>query len=228
MSVDVINNYRVVLNRVKTACAAAGRRESEVTVLPVIKYAKNDDILTLFNFLGPRVSAAESRLQDAQKRWDLPQFKVLRPQATLHYIGALQSNKIAKIVSLFDFIDSVPDIETARKISIAALKPVKCMIQVKLTERDTQSGVKIEDAPALTAAMKNLKNINLCGLMAIAPRTEDEKILRPLFKSVKLLWDKEFGALKEKYLSLGMSGDLELAVEEGSDLPRVGSAIFGE
>ncbi|MCL2888425.1 MAG: YggS family pyridoxal phosphate-dependent enzyme [Elusimicrobia bacterium] len=228
MQSGVIDNYQNVLKRVKTACAAAGRRENEVTVLPVIKYAKNEDVLTLLNFLGSGAAAAESRLQDAQKRWELPQFKVLRQKVNLHYIGALQSNKIAKIVSFFDFIDSVPDIETARRIDVAASKPVKCMLQVKLTDRVTQSGVKPEDAPALISEIKNLKNINLCGLMAIAPQTEDEKILRPLFKTVKQLWDKEFGAQKEKYLSLGMSGDLETAVEEGSTLPRVGSAIFGE
>ena len=223
---DVIGNYKAVLNRVKAACAAAGRAENEVSVLPVIKYAKNGDILTLLNFLAP-CAAAESRLQDAQKRWELPEFKALRPRVTLHYIGALQSNKIAKIVNFFDFIDSVPDIETARRIDVLA-KPVKCMIQIKLTEKDTQGGVTPENAPALIAEIKTLKNINLCGIMAIAPQTDDAKILRPLFKTVKNIFDKEFGGLKEKYLSLGMSGDLETAVMEGSTLPRIGSAIFGD
>ena len=220
----VIENYKNVLERVK----AAGRGKNEITVLPVIKYAKNEDILTLLNFLGPGARAAESRLQDAQKRWDSPQFKVLRPRVTLHYIGALQSNKIPKIVNFFDFIDSVPDYGTARRIDAAAQKPVRCMIEIKLTERETQTGVKLPDAPALIAEIRNLKNINLCGIMAIAPQTEDETILRPLFKEVKRLWDAEFSGVKEKYLSLGMSGDLETAVEEGSTLPRIGSAIFGE
>jgi len=140
----------------------------------------------------------------------------------------LQSNKIAKIINFFDFIDSVPDIKTARRIDALAGKPVNCLAQIKLTERDTQGGASLKDAPALIAEIKALKNINPRGLMAIAPQTEDETILRPLFKAVKNIFDKEFGGRPGTYLSLGMSGDLETAVEEGSTLPRVGSSIFGE
>ena len=223
----VTENYKNVLERIKNAAARSSRDFAPVTPMIVVKYARRQDILTLLSGLPAPIHAAESKLQDAAARWAAADFLKLRPKTVLHFIGQLQKNKISKIVNLFDFIDSVSTAEQARFINAKAAeknKTVKCMLQVKLTDSLTQAGATLQDAPELIKIIDGLPNIKLCGIMAIAP--QESGLLRPVFKSVKKLFDKEFGGREEKYLSLGMSGDFEVAAEEGSTMPRIGSAIF--
>ena len=99
-------------------------------------------------------------------------------------------------------------------------------MQIKLTDRESQSGVSLAQAPVLVAQLKALKQLHVCGYMGIAPQTDDTARLRALFKEVKAAFDRDFPAGRERYLSLGMSNDFEVAVEEGSTLPRVGSRLF--
>ncbi|MGB2579297.1 hypothetical protein AAIR98_001216 [Elusimicrobium simillimum] len=225
----VITNYNTVLEGIKAACSATHTNFENVHPMAVIKYAKEEDILTLLSHNGGPVHAGESKLQDAMARWAKTEFNLLRPRVTLHFIGQLQKNKIAKIVNLFDFIDSIASFETAVFTDAKAKeqgKTVNCMVQVKLTDSVTQSGVKMADAPGLIKQIRTLANINLLGIMAIAPQADNAEDLRPVFKEVKQLWDSEFGGVPGAQLSLGMSGDYAAAVREGSTMPRIGSAIF--
>ncbi|WP_424244323.1 hypothetical protein Dip510_001531 [Elusimicrobium posterum] len=224
----VINNYNTVLQRIKNAALSAGSDYTEVKPMLVIKYAKDEDVLTILNYLD-NCHAGESRVQDAYARWNQPQFQNLRAKVKLHYIGQLQSNKIGKAVALFDFIDSVSTLDHALFINTKAKeqgKIINCMVQLKLTDRTTQAGASLGEAKELIAEVKKLENINLCGIMAVAPQAENQQDLKPIFKEVKQFWDEQFKDKQEKYLSLGMSEDLEAAVSEGSNMPRIGSAIF--
>jgi pyridoxal phosphate enzyme (YggS family) len=222
---QILNNYDTVVKRVKEACLRSGRDFGGVTILPVTKYARNADIAALL--AGRDIFAVgESRLQDSVKKWAAPELAQFKAQK--FFIGALQSNKIAKIVESFDLIASVESLDKAVLISRAAQnlgRQTPCLVQIKLTDRQTQRGVALKEAAALISRIrKDCPWVIPNGLMAIAPVTDDPESLRPLFREVKTFFDGNFG--RGSYLSLGMSGDYEIAVEEGSNLPRLGSVIF--
>lgn len=225
----IVQNYQDVQTALVRACKRAGRNPAEVSLMAVTKYAKDEDVLTLLE-TGRLGHIGESRVQQAAARWTQPPFA--KYKVTKHFIGHLQKNKAAQAARIFDFIDSIDDLSTALTLDAHARalgKTLGALVQVKLTDRQTQSGVSLEQAPALVKELKTLKNLRVCGYMAIAPQTNDPETLRPLFKRVKLAFDRDFAAvLPQRYLSLGMSSDFVAAVEEGSTLPRVGGKLFAE
>ncbi|MDD2773843.1 MAG: YggS family pyridoxal phosphate-dependent enzyme [Elusimicrobiales bacterium] len=230
---QITANAKAVISRIAAACARAGRDPAQVELLAVTKYAGPAQIRALLE-TGLARHAGESRMQGAAEKWNSPELAGLRAGVTLHFLGHLQSNKAAKAASFFDAIDSVDSMETARVLSRKAAqagRKLPVLIQVKLTEKETQSGVSAAEASALVRETAKLEGLAPRGYMAIAPVTSDPEELRPYFRAVKRLFDADFARPaapdSKNYLSLGMTHDFEIAVEEGSNLPRVGSAIFG-
>ncbi len=223
----ITKNLQDVQAAIYSACQRAGRNEKDVTLMAVTKYAADEDVLALLN-TGKVRHIGESRVQQAFTRWTTPSFA--KYNTVKHFIGHLQRNKAAQAAKLFDFIDSIDDIRTAQALeehAKALAKKLYVLVQIKLTDRETQSGVALTDAPRLLEQLKQLPYLCPCGYMAIAPQTDDPQTLRPLFKAVKTAFDRDFPlSLPQRYLSLGMSADFEVAVEEGSTLPRVGSKLF--
>lgn len=222
----LIRNMQDVEKTLCSACLNSGRDRSRVRVMAVTKYAQDQDVLFLLK-QGLITDVGESRVQQAGQRWTNPVFA--KYKTTKHFIGHLQKNKAAKAVRLFDFIDSLDNEDTARAVDAKAQtlgKTIRGLVQVKLTERQTQSGLGLEDARRLAKALAALKHLKICGYMAIAPQTDDAETLRPLFRKLKEAFDQDFPEGTERYLSLGMSADFKAAVEEGSTLPRLGSVIF--
>lgn len=220
----VLSNYDNVLKRAQAACLRGSRDFKGINILPVVKYAADKDVLDLLSNRPVRF-VAESRLQQGIDRRAKPAFKNLGVKK--FFIGALQSNKTRKIVENFDLICSLDSERIAVRIDEHASelgKQADCLIQVKLTNRQTQAGADLTDAPGLIKKIRSFSNINLRGIMAIAPIADNPQDLRPLFKEVKTLFDAYFSG--GDYLSLGMSDDFEVAIEEGSNLPRIGGAIF--
>lgn len=221
----VLENFDAVVKKVERACLKSASKFSDINILTVTKYALVPDILTLL--ANRKISCvAESRLQDSIKKWSEPQIQDFKVKK--FFIGQLQTNKAAKVLEYFDVICSLDSNHLASCINVQAgklLKCPECLVQVKLTDRETQGGVDLKSAQGLITEVRNrYKNINLKGIMAIAPVADNPEDLRLLFKQVKQLFDDNFN--HEDYLSLGMSHDFEVAVEEGSNLPRIGSAIF--
>ena len=223
----VLENYDAVIKRIKEACLKTGRSPEEIKILAVTKYAHTQDILTLFSNRDI-FAAGESRLQDALGKWGRPPLNALA--AKKFFIGQLQSNKIRKIAENFDVIASLCDAGHAARLDAAAAelgRKAQCLVQLKLTDKQTQNGLAPAEAEGFIKKIRaDFKNIGLQGIMAIAPDTTEAAVLRPLFKGVKKFFDLNFGS--GAYLSLGMSGDFEIAVEEGSNLPRIGGAIFNQ
>lgn len=224
----LLENLMHVKNAVLQACQTSHRNPKDVTVMAVTKYAKDQDVLTLLE-TGLITDVGESRVQQAWARWKenpiFAQFAVRK-----HFIGHLQKNKAAKAAQLFDFIDSLDDAQTAKLISqhLPAGKIMRVLVQVKLTQKETQSGLPLARARELVRQLNalELKNIRLCGYMGIAPQGAQTDELRHLFATVKSAFDEDFKNQSERYLSLGMSEDFQTAVEEGSTLPRIGSGLF--
>lgn len=222
----LIANLAAVQDAIEAACSRGKRKVADVSLMAVTKYAADEDVLTLLDTHQIK-HIGESRVQQAAARWQQPVFA--KHSVIKHFIGHLQKNKVAQAAALFDFIDSIDNFETAQLLDIHANKlhkVLRVLVQIKLTERVSQSGISLLGAPRLVGQLRQLSHIRPCGYMAIAPQTHDMQRLRSLFGQVKKVFDQDFPADQERYLSLGMSNDFEVAVEEGSTLPRVGSKLF--
>lgn len=227
----LLKNWYEVQHSLARAQANAPRRQQQVTLVAVTKYAKDCDVLTLLK-KGLLTHIGESRVQDAWKRWKENALFAPFTQIKKHFIGHLQLNKAAKAAVLFDFIDSVDSLALAQALSkaVPAGKVLRVLVQIKLTRRESQSGLPINQARELVKNLRalNLPAVKVCGYMAIAPQGATPQALRELFRQVKAVFDEDFSGEEEKYLSLGMSEDFEIAVEEGSSLPRIGSKLFSD
>ncbi|WP_432635283.1 YggS family pyridoxal phosphate-dependent enzyme [Candidatus Avelusimicrobium sp.] len=221
---ELVKNVQFVESALCAACQKAGRNPQDVTLMAVTKYAQDKDVLTLLA-KGLIRHIGESRVQQAEKRWTSPVFAQYK--TVKHFIGHLQKNKAAKAARLFDFIDSLDNEETALALNRTAPegKILRALVQIKLTQKDTQSGLPLNEARALVKKLAGLEHIKICGYMGIAPQGATQEELHRLFKQVKTAFDQDFPG-GERYLSLGMSEDFRAAVEEGSTLPRIGSRLF--
>ncbi len=209
------------------AARRAGRATEEVSLLAVTKTVAVDRI-------GEAVAAGqrlfgENRIQEAQEK-----IRALGGGISWHMIGRLQKNKARAAVELFDMVESVDSLKLARLLSRRAEgsgKVLPVLIQVKEAEEETKSGIHPDEAPSLIESICSLPNLEVRGLMAIPPWPADPEDSRPYFSRLREFrdrWDGSCcpsGSLAE--LSMGMTVDFEVAVEEGATLVRVGSAIFG-
>ncbi len=169
----------------------------------------------------------ENRIQEAADK-----FPALDRPVTRHLIGHLQTNKVKPAVKLFDLIQSVDSIHLATALDKAAAaigKVQDVLIQVNAAREPQKSGVQLENLDALIKFTDAADNLNLRGLMMIAPNLPDAEQCRPLFRQMRLLFDELRPARAGfDYLSMGMTHDYKIAVEEGANVVRIGTAIFGE
>lgn len=211
------------------AAAKRAGRDAEAIKLVVVTKTVDTDRITEAVAAGAKIFG-ENRVQEAQKK-----IEQLGSGATWHLIGHLQSNKAKYAVRLFDLIHSVDSIELAREIDRQASRAGKVqdiLIEVNIAGEQGKSGIALSDAKSLVRHAAQLKNISIRGLMIIPPFSENPEDARPYFKQLKSLAEKieneHIPGVSMKELSMGMSGDFEVAIEEGATMVRVGTAIFGE
>jgi pyridoxal phosphate enzyme (YggS family) len=193
-----------------------------VQIVAVTKYTDNPDVLKKLFEDGQR-AFGENRVQDMEKKVkalnDLP--------IEWHFIGNLQKNKINKLLALNPFmIQSVNSYELAEAINKRAKKPIRCLIEINSSREPTKHGMDPEIAVETYLKIKeNLPNINLQGVMTIGAHTDDEKLIRESFRKTYKIYEalKPYGA---KICSMGMSSDFEIAIEEGSNMIRVGRILL--
>ncbi len=206
-----------VRERIARAAARAGRRPEEITLVAVTKVFPASVIREAYE-LGLR-DFGENYVQEFERK--RPELGDL-PGARFHLIGHLQSNKARRAAELFDVIQTLDTPKLARRLNDTA-RPLPVMIEVKLSEEGSKSGVDPADLPALIQAVRSCPNLRLTGLMTMPPWAEDPEVSRPYFARLRRL--AEDHGLRE--LSMGMSHDLEVAIEEGATCVRVGTALFG-
>ena len=227
---SIADNVARVRERIAAACARSGRAPQDVRLMAVSKTHPASAIreavaagVTLFG---------ENRVQEfAEKAADLHETA-----AEFHLIGHLQSNKAAKAAELFNAVDSVDSWKLAERLSGAAEKLGKTLavlLEVNVGGEEAKSGFApdSEELLVLLAKASDLRHLRIRGLMPIPPHTEDPNGARPYFQTLRALRDrlaKDFPQAKLGELSMGMSHDYEIAIEEGSTCVRVGTAIFGE
>jgi PLP dependent protein len=223
LSGDIKANLAAVQERIARACRRSGRAVEEVTLIAVTKTVDPEDIQTAYD-LGLR-NFGENRVQEAEKKIEI--FKLLRPHPTWHLIGHLQSNKVKQALALFDMVQSVDSPGLAEAINCRARAQdlrTPVLLQVNVSGETTKGGFSLTDIEDCFYKVRCLSNIQVKGLMTIAPLVEDPEQVRPLFRKLKELGDR----FALEHLSMGMTNDFEVAVEEGASMIRVGRAIFGE
>ena len=226
----LLTNFHDITARIAAAAARSRVNNTAVELLAVTKYAADEDVKILIE-AGAVKAAGENKVQDARTKWVNGPLAPLRSRIKLHFIGHLQTNKAKAAVETFDWIDSIDSLKTAVEISrhAAALgRTMPVMIQLKLNNSATQSGIAMDKAGELLAGIKLLKNLEPRGYMGIAPANATPEQLKAVFAEAKKIFDRDFPVTggPANYLSLGMSGDYELAVAAGSNLPRIGSSLF--
>ncbi len=207
-----------VEERIHAACARSGRRREEITLLAVTKTFPAEVILEA-HAAGLR-EFGENYVQEFEQK--APQARQLEG-ARFHLIGHLQSNKSRRAAELFDVVQTVDTGKLARRLD-AAGRALEVMIEVKLSPEEAKAGCAVEELPALVEAIRACPNLRLAGLMTMPPWSEDAEQSRPYFRRLREL-ARAHGLAG---LSMGMSHDLEVAVEEGATVVRVGTALFGK
>lgn len=221
----IIDNLKQIRYRVRAAAARVNRDPDAVRLVAVTKYASLQAVAELLKS-GLAAEVGENRVQDAEKKKLL--LGELAGTVRWRLIGHLQTNKAKKAVSVFDAVDSVDSEKVAAALDAALAgsdRTLPVMVQVKLTERETQSGVAPGELGAMLEALKTYPRLKVEGLMGIAPDLEPLEAVRPSFRTLRELRDRH---LPGGLLSMGMSRDFEIAVEEGADLIRIGSQIFSQ
>ena len=206
-----------VRERVARAADHAGRRAEDITLIAVTKIFPASAIREAYA-LGLR-HFGENYVQEFAGK--APELGDLH-QATFHLIGHLQSNKSRQACELFQVIQTVDSPKLARRLAETG-KPLEILLEVKLSEEDAKSGAAPVGLPALIEVVRAQSNLHLAGLMTMPPWSDDPEISRPYFRRLR-----ELAVLHGlRCLSMGMSHDLEVAVEEGATHVRVGTALFG-
>jgi PLP dependent protein len=232
---SIASNLERLRNEIAAACARAHRNPTGVALMAVSKMHPAEAILEAFDS-GQRLFG-ENRVQEWQAKLPTlaPLFDPTRspsPAAQAHLIGPLQNNKTAKAAELFDAIDTLDSLKTAERLNTAAKslnKTLRILIEVKLSPEDTKHGLAPEALPSLLAALQPLQHLEIRGLMTVPPFADDPETARPYFQRLRRLRDENqplHPTLTE--LSMGMSNDFAVAIEEGSTTVRLGTAIFGK
>ncbi|OGW85190.1 MAG: YggS family pyridoxal phosphate enzyme [Omnitrophica bacterium RIFCSPLOWO2_01_FULL_45_10] len=231
------DNVKSVRQKIANACEKVGRNADDVELVCVTKEVSIDEIKEALD-AGVQI-LGENRVKDA-----LSKYKAIGGRQEWHFIGHLQTNKVKDAVRIFSLIHSVDSLRLAKEIDKAAQainKAQDILIQVNTSGEKTKFGIMPEEAIDFMKEISSYGNINTKGLMTIAPEVDDPEKVRPYFRALRELRDKinelrysakqsEASSKGTKYeiriLSMGMTNDFEVAIEEGANMVRIGKAIF--
>lgn len=220
-------NLLKVRNEINSSALKAGRNPEEIKLIAVTKTRSVEEINEAIK-LGVR-AIGENTVQEAEKK-----FTSLLP-VEKHFVGHLQSNKAAKAAELFDFIQSIDSLKLGNKLNNSCKelnKSLPVLIQVNIGGEESKFGVKKEEAEELIREIAELDKLKVKGLMTVAPLFEEAENSRPFFQKARELFEelksKNTPGTEMDFLSMGMTDDFRIAVEEGANMVRIGRAIFGE
>jgi pyridoxal phosphate enzyme (YggS family) len=224
-------NLQKVRSAIDDACRRSGRKTEEVTLVAVTKVIPLEMVQQAIDAGVQHV--AENRVQEAESKF--PALLAKNPGLTTHIIGHLQTNKAKDALKVCSLIQSVDSLKLAAEIDKQAGKtgtPADILVQFNTAREEQKFGAAPEEAYALMEGISRLANVRIKGLMTMAPYTEDQGIVRKTFADLRGIRDgvrerfKGNANVQMSILSMGMSGDFKIAIEEGSTMVRVGSAIF--
>jgi pyridoxal phosphate enzyme (YggS family) len=217
---DVAANLSGIRSRIEAAARRAGRDPASVRLIGASKTVAPEVIQAAMD-AGLR-DFGENFIQEAEERMD-----ALGPRAqdaTWHFIGHLQTNKAKDALQRFDILESVDSLRLAQQLSRRANAPIRILLEVNVAQEGSKFGFAPSEVATAVDAVRQLPNLDLIGLMTIAPAADNPETVRPYFRQLREL--AEAHGLTE--LSMGMTDDFEVAIEEGATMIRIGRAIFGE
>lgn len=219
---------RDVESRLEQSCERSGRKRDEIKLIAVTKYVSVNTAVAVVNEGINHIG--ENRWPDAKEKWEQ-----LKGQAIFHYIGSLQTNKVKDVIGKFDYIHSLDRLSLAEAIHNRARlldTQVSCFLQVNISGEQTKHGLAPDQLEEFIGQLQGYDRIRLIGLMTMAPYESQAEDTRPIFRKLRELRDKlnKLDILREPIteLSMGMSNDFEVAVEEGATYVRLGTVLVGE
>ena len=219
---SIAENLSRVRERISAAAARSGTDPESISLVAVTKTV---DVPRIQEAIQAGVTdIGENYVQDS-----VVKFETIGRAVRWHMIGHLQVNKVRHALPIFDLIQSVDSINLAKEIgrrSLALGKVSRMLVEVNISGEATKFGVQPVDTLAFCEAVAGVEGVELAGLMGIAPFVDDPSAIRRSFANLKALWDR-LPAEHRKWLSMGMTSDFEIAIEEGSNMVRIGTAIFG-
>lgn len=226
---NIEDSYKKLKERIAMACSTANRDPDEIVLIAVSKTKPDTDVLELIK--AGQVHFGENRAQPLQDRME----SITDPVAVWHFIGNLQTNKIKYMASRVNWIQSIHKKKALKEVEKRASefeRTINVLIQVNISGEGQKSGCEPEQLEGILKYAQNLKYTKVKGLMGMATFADDPETVRPEFKLLYKLREEnrhlEKGSVDLQHLSMGMTNDLEVAIEEGSTMLRIGTALFGE
>ncbi len=232
MSEELRDNLKRVQENIARAAARAGRDSTAITLVAVSKTQPVAALIAAYE-LGVR-HFGENRVEEAEEKIAAFREAIADRAVAFHMIGHVQSRKADEVAAFFDCVHSVDSVKLAARLSRFAVKPLPILLEVNVSGEDSKYGLaaaRREELFDAVEAIAPLPNLRLDGLMTMAPLVADPELTRPVFRTLRELRDEleaHYPRLSLPQLSMGMTDDYEVAVEEGATLVRVGRAIFGE
>ncbi|NCU16205.1 YggS family pyridoxal phosphate-dependent enzyme [Pallidibacillus pasinlerensis] len=225
MATSVKENLAVIQEKIKQTCEKVGRDPQEIKIIAVTKYSTIERT-------KEAIEAGVIHLGENRDHEFLNKYEVLGDKPTWHFIGTLQSRKVKNIIDKVHYIHSLDRKSLAKEINKRATKPINCFVQVNVSGEESKHGIAPEETVEFVKSLQQYPNIRIIGLMTMAPHIEDETILRTCFQKLRQL-QQQIQQLELEYapcteLSMGMSNDYEIAIEEGATYIRIGTALVGE
>ena len=226
---NIKKNIDDVLEKVSAAAVRSGRSPEDITVIAVSKTVEADRAREAIE--GGLINLGENRVQELVSKYE----QLSDIDVKWHLIGHLQKNKVKYIIDKVEMIHSLENLELANEINKRALQhniTANVLIELNIGEEESKFGISEESVYEFVSSMEQFENIRVLGLMTVAPYSENPEDVRWVFRKMKEIFDKISGMkLKNtemKFLSMGMTNDYEIAIEEGANIVRIGTAIFGE
>lgn len=224
---SVEENIRNIWSRIEKAAEKTGRDKEDIKLVAVTKTVEVERIKEAIN-CGIKI-IGENRVQETESK-----FVQITEKVEKHLVGHLQTNKAKKAVELFDFIQSVDSQHIAQEISRRASqmgKVMEVLVEINTSGEKSKFGIDPEQALSLVKSISNLEGIKIKGLMTIGLFSDNPEDTRPCFLKLKAIFDQlkseNIPNIEMRYLSIGMTNDFEIAIQEGSNMVRIGTGIFG-
>ncbi len=221
---DVATNLERINQNIRQACENSGRNPAEITVIGVTKYVTIERAKEAIN--AGIANLGENRLEGF-----LEKYEYIQDDASWHFIGTLQSRKVKDIIDKVDVIHSLDRMSLAKELNKRSSRPVDCFVQVNVSGEESKHGIGADDAVSFIKELKQYPNIQVVGLMTMAPHIDDEAYLRNIFRKLASLREavkaEQLQHAPCNYLSMGMTNDYKIAIEEGATHIRIGSALVG-
>lgn len=220
----VKDNLNAIKQEIVAACKNVNRQPEEITIIAVTKYVTIERA-------QEAIDAGIVHLGENREEGLLAKYEILQDKPIWHFIGSLQTRKVKGIIDYVDYIHSLDRISLAKEIHKRANRTIKCFVQVNVSNEETKHGMKPEEVIDFVEQLSQYPHIQVVGLMTMAPYTDDKEFLRECFRKLKSI-QEDVKELQLPYapcteLSMGMSNDYSIAIEEGATMIRIGTALVG-